>query len=118
MTDGLDSVSYGYDSLSRMTAETRTFVGVGSYSLYYGYNYANELTGVSNQWGVWTGYNYDNNGRLHDIHANNVPDGVTTLANDMTYRAFGALKSMYFGDHQTLSTATTIASVSAAPILI
>src|SRR2546422_4135600 len=46
MNDGLGSMSYGYDSLSRMTSETRTFTNVGSYSLGYSYNLANELTGV------------------------------------------------------------------------
>jgi RHS repeat-associated protein len=104
MTDGLGSASYGYDSLSRMTSETRTFTGVGSYSLYYGYNYANELTDMSNSWGVWVGYQYDSNGRLNRINAANVPDNVTTLGYGMTYRAFGAVKSMTFGDHQSLST--------------
>ena len=57
MTDGLGSVSYGYDSLSRMTSETRTFNGVGSYSLGYLYNLANELTSITgpSQFGsVWT----------------------------------------------------------------
>src|SRR5438309_1476180 len=30
MSDGLGSVSYGYDQLSRLTSETRTFGGLGS----------------------------------------------------------------------------------------
>jgi RHS repeat-associated protein len=59
---------------------------------------------MSNSWGVWVGYQYDTNGRLRQINAANLPDNVTTLGYDMTYRAFGAVKSMTFGDHQTLST--------------
>jgi hypothetical protein len=53
---------------------------------------------------VWVGYQYDSNGRLNRINAANVPDSVTTLGYGMTYRAFGAIKGMTFGDHQTLST--------------
>ena len=107
MTDGLGSASYGYDSLSRMTSETRTFSGVGSYALGYTYNFANELmsiTGPSQFGSVWVGYQYDTNGRLRQINAANVPDNVGTLGYGMTYRAFGAVKSMTFGDHQSLST--------------
>ncbi|MDQ2975098.1 MAG: RHS repeat protein, partial [Acidobacteriota bacterium] len=46
-----------------MTSEMRTFSGVGSYSLSYGYNLAGELTSVTNPWGVVVGYNYDVVGR-------------------------------------------------------
>ena len=52
MTDGLGSVSYVYDQLSRLTSETRTFTGVGSFALSYGYNLADELTSITNQWGA------------------------------------------------------------------
>ena len=44
------------------------------------------------------------NGRLNRINAANVPDNVTTLAYGITHRAFGAMASMTFGDHQSLST--------------
>ncbi len=43
MTDGRGSVSYGYDTLSRLTSESRTFTGVGSFGLTYGYNLSGEL---------------------------------------------------------------------------
>src|SRR5947207_8852812 len=60
MNDGLGSVGYGYDILSRLTSETRTFSALNqSFTLNYGYNYANELAGISNPWGVWVGYHYD-----------------------------------------------------------
>jgi len=48
MTDGLGSMSYVYDQLSRLAYETRTFTGVGSYTLSYAYNLANELTSITN----------------------------------------------------------------------
>ena len=50
MTDGLGSVSYGYDQLSRLTSETRYFSALwnsptgGNYGINYQYNLANELT--------------------------------------------------------------------------
>src|SRR5438477_10909989 len=77
MNDGLGSASYGYDSLSRMTSETRTFAGVGSYSIGYTYNNANELTGISNSWGSWIGYSYDNNGRLHQMNGDGASSANT-----------------------------------------
>jgi YD repeat-containing protein len=65
----LRQATYVYDSLSQMTSETRAFSGVGSYQLSYSYNLAGELTGMTNPWNVWTGYSYDNNGRLNRVHA-------------------------------------------------
>src|SRR5205085_4411022 len=104
MTDGLGSVGYGYDTLSRLTSETRYFSALKqSFTLNYGYNYANELTGISNPWGAWVGYTYDDNGRLTRMNG----DGswsANTYAYDIKYRAFGGVKSMTFGDHQSLST--------------
>jgi len=38
MTDGLGGQSYSYDQLSRMSSETRTIAGVGSFTLGYTYN--------------------------------------------------------------------------------
>ena len=63
MTDGLGSVSYAYDQLSQLTSETRTFNGVGSFTLSYGYNLSGELTSMTNPWSVQVGYNYDPVGR-------------------------------------------------------
>jgi YD repeat-containing protein len=50
MTDGLGSVSYNYDQLSRLTSETRYFSALsssptgGNYGISYQYNLANEVT--------------------------------------------------------------------------
>ena len=38
MTDGLGSVSYTYNTISQLTSETRTFTGLGSFTLNYAYN--------------------------------------------------------------------------------
>lgn len=44
MSDSQGSSSYVYDSLSRMTSETRTFSGLGPFTLNYQYNLGGELT--------------------------------------------------------------------------
>src|SRR6266849_449257 len=59
---------------------------------------------MTNPWNVWTGYSYENNGRLNSVHADGSIQNVNTYAYDIKYRAFGAVKSMTFGDHQSLST--------------
>jgi YD repeat-containing protein len=48
MTDGLGSVSYVYNTMSQLTSETRTFTGVGSYTLSYGYNLSGQLNSITN----------------------------------------------------------------------
>src|SRR6266849_10449876 len=60
---------------------------------------------MTNPWNVWTGYSYENNGRLNSVHADGSIQNVNTYAYDIKYRAFGAVKSMTYGDHQSLSTA-------------
>src|SRR5438093_8821793 len=87
MSDGLGTSTYHYDSLSRMDWEERTFGNIGPYRLSYSYNLAGELTGMTNPWNVWTGYSYDNNGRLNRVHADGSIQNVTTYAYDIQYRA-------------------------------
>jgi YD repeat-containing protein len=103
MTDGLGSVTYGYDQLSRLTAETRTLSGM-SFVLNYQYNLAGELTSINNQWNAQVGYSYDEVGRPTAVTGSGYY-GVTSYASNFTYRAFGATKAMNFGDGKSLSTA-------------
>lgn len=101
MTDGMGSVSYAYDQLSRMTSETRTFSGVGSFTLGYSYNLAGELTGITNPWNAQVGYTYDATGRATSVSGANY-GGVSSYVNSISYRAFG-LKQMAYGNGRTLS---------------
>ncbi|HMG72729.1 MAG TPA: hypothetical protein VK582_04450, partial [Pyrinomonadaceae bacterium] len=103
MTDGLGSVSYGYNQLSQLTSETRT-LPVGSFGLTYGYNLAGELTSVTNPWGAQLGYGYDNTGKLTNVSGSGYA-GVSNYASGISYRAWGSVKSMSFGDSSALSTA-------------
>jgi len=104
MTDGLGSVSYGYDQLSRLTSETRAFTGVGSFILSYSYNLAGELTSLTNPWGSVVGYGYDKTGRLTGITGSGQLS-APSYTSSLTHRAFGGIKGMSYGNGKTLSTA-------------
>jgi YD repeat-containing protein len=102
MTDGLGSVSYVYDQLSRMTSESRTFTGVGSFNLSYGYNLAGQLTGVTDPFGAQVGYTHDTTGRVTTVSGANF-GSVSTYASNIQYRAAGALKYLDYGNSRSLS---------------
>ena len=101
MTDGLGSVSYAYNTLSRMTSETRTFTGVGSYTLSYDYNLAGQLKSITNHWNAQVEYVYDKIGRPKNVTGSGYM-GVSSYVNSMAYRAFG-LKQMAYNNGRTLS---------------
>ncbi len=101
MTDGLGSVSYSYNTLSRMTSETRTFTNVGSYTLSYDYNLAGQLKSITNHWNAQVGYVYDKIGRPKNVTGSGYM-GVSSYVNSMAYRAFG-LKQMAYNNGRTLS---------------
>jgi RHS repeat-associated protein len=101
MTDGLGSVSYVYDQLSRLTSETRTFTGVGSFALSYAYNLGNALTTITNPWGAQVGYGYDKTGRPLNVSGSGY-GGVSSYVTGMSYRTFG-LKHMSYSNGRTLS---------------
>jgi YD repeat-containing protein len=111
MTDGTGTTTYGYDSLSRMTSETRTFTGYsGTYTLNYSYNFANALTSLGIPFrSQQIGYVYDTAGRLsnvtasgfsasHFIWPNQYTQNITSFVSNITYRAWGGSKSMTYGN--------------------
>jgi RHS repeat-associated protein len=104
MTDGLGSASYGYDQLSRLTSETRTFNEINPlnpFTLTYAYNAGNELTSITNHWGAQVGYSYDIAGRPTSVSGSGYA-GVSSYVNNIAYRAFG-LKQMNYNNGRTLS---------------
>src|SRR6185369_15039836 len=111
MQDGTGSTSYSYDSLSRMTSESRTFTSYsGTYTLNYSYNLANALTTLGIPFrSQQIGYNYDTAGRLSGVTAsgfsatqyiwpNQYTQNLTSFASNITYRAWDARKSMTYGN--------------------
>jgi RHS repeat-associated protein len=102
MTDGLGSASYSYDQLSRMTSETRTFTGLGTFNINYGYNMGSQLTSVTNHWGSQVSYVYDKIGRVTSMTGAGTVS-VPTYISNISYRAFGAAKQVSYGNTRALS---------------
>ena len=105
MSDGTGLMSYGYDSLSRMSSETKTFNGLsGNFTLSYEYNLANEVKSVADQRsGTSFSTVYDNIGRASSVSGVGYGGVVTPFASQMLYRASGALKSLAYGNNTTLN---------------
>ena len=120
MTDGLGSVSYAYDQLSRLTQETRYFSGLNqSFAITSGYNLANELTSVGTPFtSQQVNYAYDTAGRIDGVTASGYYDtsyqgtypnwypvttAVSTLASNISQRASGAVKQLTYGNNGVLT---------------
>ena len=103
MTDSLGSVAYQYDQLSRLTSETRTFTNLfGSFPLTYSYNLQNQLMSITDPFGASFSYTRDSRGRLKTITGSSYA-GFTNYVNDVSYRAWGAPKSVaYTGSNSTI----------------
>ncbi|MGH9904193.1 MAG: hypothetical protein ACRD8U_01270, partial [Pyrinomonadaceae bacterium] len=102
MTDGLGTMTYHYDSLSRMDWEERTFSGgVGTYRLTYGYDNAG-LASILNPWGSQVSYTHDHTGTVTGVTGSGAVSSGT-YASGMQYRAFGGLKAMSYGNTRQLS---------------
>jgi RHS repeat-associated protein len=102
MTDGLGSITYHYDQLSRMDWEDRTFNGLGTYHLSYGYNFSGELTSFTNPWGATVGYTLDYMGRANAVTGANYA-GVSSYVGSIGYRAFGATKQITYGNSKQVT---------------
>ena len=107
MTDASGSITYNYDSLSRMTSESRVFTGFsGTYALNYSYNLADELTLLTIPFrSQQVGYNYDVAGRLSGVTGSGFvalygqsTQNISSFASSIAYRAWGGLKSMTYGN--------------------
>jgi YD repeat-containing protein len=109
MTDGLGSVSYSYDQLSRLTSETRYFSALsssptgGNYGISYQYNLANELTSVTDPFGAQMSYNRDTAGRVASVTGSGAAN-ISTYASTIQYRAWGGQKSVIYGDGTSATT--------------
>jgi RHS repeat-associated protein len=101
MTDGLGSMSYVYDTNSQLTSETRTFTGMGSYTLSYTYGLGGQLKSITNPWSAQVGYNYDKVGRFANVSGSGYA-GVSSYVSSMAYRAF-APKQVGYANGRTLS---------------
>jgi hypothetical protein len=98
MTDGLGSVSYQYDPLSRMTSESPIFTSMGSapYTLTYTYNLTSQLTNITDPWNAQVGYTRGLTGRLTTATGSGYAN-VSQYASAFEYRAGGAVKGLDYG---------------------
>jgi YD repeat-containing protein len=107
MSDATGTTTYSYDSLSRMSSESRTFTGLsGSYSLSYSYNLADALAVLSIPFrSQQIGYSHDTVNRLSGVSAsgfsatfNQSTQSLSSFASNIAYRAWGGRKSMTYGN--------------------
>jgi YD repeat-containing protein len=107
MSDGMGSQTYAYDSLSRLTSETRSISDPASpylnasFTLSYAYNLAGELKSITDPWNVTINYGFDSSGRLANVTGINY--SVSQLINSISYRAWGASKQIAYGNGRTAS---------------
>lgn len=104
MTDEIGSASYTYDQLSRISSESRTFDTVGPLSIGYEYNLAGQLKKITDPTNMAIAYDYDKVGRNIAVTGENtLYANVAEYAPSISYRAWGAIKAMTYGNNYTLA---------------
>jgi hypothetical protein len=102
MYDGRGSVNYNYDTLSRMTSETRHFNDITSmdFTISYDYNLVGQLKSVTDPYNNTINYNRDKVGRISNITGSAISLGgglyQTNYLTNFQYRAWGAPKHYEF----------------------
>lgn len=107
MEDGLGSIEYEYDSLSRITAETRDFTDdLGTtpavFRLEYTYALNGQLESLKDPYGDQIDYSHDKAGRVSTVTGSSF-GGVTSYASTPHYRAWGGLQSLSYGNNTAMS---------------
>lgn len=119
MIDGLGSVTYNYNSLSRITSETRNISQPTtslSCSISYQYNLAGQLSSITDPNNKTINYTRDSIGRLSAISGASFA-GITSYLSGLQYRAWGAVRHANYGSGFT-SDATYNNRMKAASFLI
>ncbi|MBX3443840.1 MAG: RHS repeat protein [Planctomyces sp.] len=95
-TDGSGSTTLTYDKRGNVISTTRT-IGSESYTTEYAYDLADHITSITYPSGTVIGYGRDDSGRIATVTLN--PSGsATALASDVTYKAFGPLAALDYGN--------------------
>lgn len=99
--DAGGSVTYNYDTLSRLTSEARQFPGLsGTYTLSYQYTLSGTLKSVTDQTSTAfpVSFSYDFDGAGQTTAVNSAGMGATApLASNVKYRAWGGVKHADYG---------------------
>ncbi len=107
VTDGLGSVTYGYDSnTDRLTQESRTLTGVtGTFTTGYSYNIKGDLTSMTYPSGRVVNFNYATGGGCCNSRLSSVFDQITntTINSVPNYNAAGEILANTLGNGVTQS---------------
>jgi YD repeat-containing protein len=113
MNDGMGSVSYEYNQLSQLKAETRQFsdyltdgsVPVNGFRMEYDYTIGGQLKSYKDPYNREFQFGLDKIGRNTAISSTTAYAGITNYTSDYQYRAFGSVKQVTYGN-QTTATMT------------
>jgi YD repeat-containing protein len=109
MSDGSGSVSYEYNELSQLKAETRQFnetipsapLSNNRFKIQYTYGLSGQLASLTEPYGEVVSYGYDKMGRLKTVSGKRVNE-QNTIINYITnaeYRSWGAVKRIDYGNN-------------------
>ncbi len=111
MTDSSGSTAYEYNSLSQLTAETRSFndtltnapLSGNSFELQYSYTLAGGLKSITDPYGEVINYGFEKTGRLDEVTGSTF-GGITDYVTGAEYRAWGGLKGLTYSNGVATST--------------
>src|SRR5262249_15891918 len=101
MTDATGTITYNYNDLSQLISERRVFEEMCSltYTLNYEYELGGQLKRITDQNNTTINYNYDTAGQLSEVTGEgNLIANVSNYASAFEYRAWGAMRSVSFGN--------------------
>ena len=107
MKDGIDGsnpfnkLTYEYDFLSRIAAESKEFADLegqpeGGYRLEYTYHVGGGIKSIESPLEELVTYNVDKIGRTTEVGGTGFDDFTPPFVTDISYRAFGGVKSMQY----------------------
>jgi RHS repeat-associated protein len=106
MTDSIGTLNYDYDSMSRLTLETRTITGVsGTFTTGYGYNLKGDITSMTYPSGRVVNFTYATGNGCCNSRLASVVDQTssTTVNSTMNYDAGGDPLNSTLGNGIVLS---------------
>lgn len=113
MSNGAQLALYHYNLGSQLDWEQVNFPNLGPtwYRMDYQYNLAGEVTRVTNPWNAQVAYSYDAVGRVMgvagtDVNGQPTYAGVSSYAQSISYRAFGGLNGLIYGNRHPEQGAT------------
>lgn len=106
-SDASGTTAYAYDLRGNVISVTSTIAGT-SFTTFYAYNNADQLTSVTYPDGHIVDYIYDLAGRLSQVDLTDELDNTQTLLSDIDYQPFGPLKEQLYGNGLTMTQASDL----------